>query len=125
MSDDEYLKSIRRGLKASVRFFDSKNRQSRERHVVREFLRNFGHRFLVRELESVADDPPDVRFRDYTFEIKEHMDPRERHREYKEALKKACATTDLPELKHFTPTDISLSDLYGLVFADEIGRAHV
>ena len=119
MTDDEYLKSIRRGLKASVRFFDSKNRQSRERHVVREFLRNLGHRFLVRELESVADDPPDVRFRNCTFEIKEHIDPRERHREYKEALKKACAATDPSELiEHFTPKDISLSDLYGLVFAD-------
>jgi len=120
MTDDEYLKSVRHGLKASVKFFESKNRQRRERHVVREFLRNLGYRALVRELESVADDPPDVRFRGCNFEVKEHLDPgRERHREYKEALKKACAATDPSELlEPFTPRDTSLHELYSLVLVD-------
>lgn len=120
MRDDEYLKSVRRGLKASVRFFESKNKQRRERFVVREFLLNLGQQFLARDLKTPPDDPPDVRFEDCNFEIKEHMDRgRERHREYKEALKKADAATDASQLlKRFTPIDISLGDIYALVLTD-------
>ena len=120
MTDDEYLKSIRRGLKASVKFFESQNRQRREKHVVREFLRNLECKFLVRELEPVNDDPPDIRFRDCSFEIKEHMDAgRPRHRQYKEALEKANAATDPSDLlEHFTPKDMSLSELHDLVLAE-------
>lgn len=120
MTDEEYLKSVRRGLKASVRFFQSRNRHRRERHVVREFLRNLGEKFLVREITSPSDDPPDVRFRECSFEIKEHMDAgRERHRDYKYALRTAEATTDPSELlEQFTPKDISLNELYTLVLID-------
>jgi hypothetical protein len=124
MTDDEYLKARCRDLKASIRYFSSKNRHRREKHVVREFLRNLGKRVLVRDLESVLDDPPDVRFQDCLFEIKEHMDPRERHREYKDALEQLCRTKD-PEvlLEPFTPKDITLSAVYRLVLADATALA--
>src|ERR1019366_383790 len=73
----------------------------------------------MRELKPTSDDPPDVEYLECKFEIKEHMDPRERHREYKEALKKLCEAKDPAVLMElYTPRDIALSKVYELVFAD-------
>ena len=84
MNDEEYVAERRRALKESVDFFASKNKIEREKMVVAETLTNLGVNYSEDELSPVSDEPPDIRFQDAEFEIKEIMDPdRRRHLEYK------------------------------------------
>ena len=63
--------------------------------------------------ELRASDPPDVRFRDAAFEIKEILDEgRRRHADLKEGLEKAKAArvpSDL--LEPLTPRDITYNEV--------------
>src|SRR5689334_22603145 len=101
-------------LRASVDYFAVSNKEERERQTVRELLLNLGTRFRLREIVSVprAEEPPDVRFRTASFEVKEILDEeRERHREYKELLATAERATTIEEvfaLSRFTPRDATL-----------------
>jgi hypothetical protein len=120
MSDNDYLATIRSALEESVRFFSPQNKSERECWVVREFLDNLGVPSTESELRPVTDDPPDVRFREANFEIKEILDQgRKRHKEYKDALQKARAATDPSDLiERFTLRDVSLTEVCDLILAD-------
>ena len=77
-------------LEESVRFFDAANKPERERWVANEFLGNLGVEFVESEIQCVADEPPDIRFRSASFEVKEILDKgRRRHLAYKAALEVA------------------------------------
>jgi hypothetical protein len=67
----------------------------------------------------VVDDPPDVRFRDAHFEVKEIVDEgRRRHDEYKVSLERARAATSPQDLlEPATPRDITYTDASALVLA--------
>ena len=117
ITDEEYIESVRKHCKESVDFFNSANRPKRETWVVNEFLLNLGVSFSQKELVHVVDDPPDVRFRQAEFEIKEILDPdRKRHAEFKASLKKATeAKTPQDLLEKYEPKDIFYTDVYNLV----------
>lgn len=108
MDNNELLEDCRRA-KESVEYFSQDNKSEREKWVCAKFLSKLSIEFDDSEIYAVIDQPPDVRFRDAHFEIKEILDPaRRRHAEYKMALQKALAATDPQELlNEFTPEDIT------------------
>ena len=115
MNDDEYMAERRRAIKESIDFFASKNKTEREKMVVAETLTNLGVHYSENELLPVSDEPPDIRFRDAEFEIKEIMDPdRRRHLEYKEGLEEALAATVPADfLECYTPPKCAtLAEIY-------------
>ena len=104
MTDDEYLETQRKARAESVEYFQSANKPERERWVAQSFLTNLGVNFADGELMP-GQDPPDVRFRDTNFEIKEILDEgRRRHQEYKKGLEEAFRAT--------APRDLSRTILY-------------
>jgi len=123
MSDEEYLVAIRKAREESVRFFNSNNKAERERWVANEFLLNLGESFDESELLSVADDPPDIKFRSAAFEIKEIQDKgRLRHAEYKADLAVAKAATSAKDLlKPVTPRDITYTEVCDRI-EEEVNR---
>jgi len=119
VSDQEYIDSIRKDLEDTVKYFSQAKRQERELWVANEFLINLGVTFSSSELQAVENDPPDVRFREAEFEIKEILDPgRRRHAEYKAALEHAKKTLSIDQLlEPYHPRDITYSEIYNLVEA--------
>src|SRR4051812_46176699 len=117
MTDEEYLNAVRAARAESVNFFSSGNRAERELWVANEFLRNLGVSFDRSELAHVRDDPPDVRFRNAAFEIKEILEEgRRRHDEFKESLKKANAASKPSDLlEPVTSRDVTYAEVYALV----------
>ena len=117
MSDEEYLASVRKAREESVRFFESTNKPERERWVANEFLENLGVKFLQSEIQCVVDEPPDIRFRSASFEVKEILDyGRRRHTDYKAALETAkSATSPRDLLRQVTPRDITYAEVCDLV----------
>ncbi len=120
MTDDEYLEAQRKAHAESVEFFRSSNKQERERWVVREFLLNLGLHFSENEVQSPIQDPPDVRFRDGNFEVKEILsEGRRRHQEYKEGLQKALnATSPADLLEMYTPRNVAVFDVCRSVYLE-------
>jgi hypothetical protein len=117
LSDEEYLASVRKAREESVRFFDPANKPERERWVANTFLWNLGVEFAESEIQCVADEPPDIRFRSASFEVKEILDEgRRRHADYKTALEKANSA-DSPRdlLEPVTPRDITYAEVCNLV----------
>lgn len=114
MCADDYLKEQRKALEESVAFFAPERKVEREKWVVDAFLKNLGMTFSDSELEPVADEPPDFRFRGAEFELKELMDiGRPRHQEYRNALEKANAATDPADLlEPFRPRDITVGEVH-------------
>ena len=119
MGDDSYLSEIRKGLKESVDFFGSQDKFVLEKWVVVEFLTNLSLVFDESELAR-GDNPPDVLFRDACFEIKEIVDVgRKRHAEYKQAFIRASNATDPSELlEEYSPKDISVEEIYRLIYSE-------
>ena len=120
MTDEEYLEAQRKARAESVEFFRASNKAERERWVVREFLTNLGLAFADTEIRSPDQDPPDVKFRDANFEIKEILSKgRRRHQEYKEGLQRALEATapsDLVEM--YTPRDVAVFDVCAGVYVE-------
>jgi hypothetical protein len=116
MTDEEYLDIQRKALEESVRFFTPAMKGVRELWVVAEFLANLGTAFLPSDLVP-GGDPPDVRFGDAEFEVKEILDVgRRRHAEFKAALEKAKRARSPHELlEDYTPRDITYQEVYQLV----------
>jgi Putative endonuclease, protein of unknown function (DUF1780) len=118
-ASDEFLQSTIRGLEASLEFFgigDAKKRE-RERWIVERFLRGLGLQVSPDEIEQPYADPPDARFRDAAFEVKEILETgRRRGDEYGQALKRAKAAISYDELSEgFTPQSLPIADAYRLV----------
>lgn len=119
MTDDDYLEAQRKARAESVEFFRSANKPERERWVARAFLTNLALSFTDDELIAVQD-PPDVRFRDANFEIKEILDEgRRRHQEYKEGLEEAIRATAPSDLvRPVTFNELAISEAYDLILQD-------
>lgn len=120
MTEEEYIESVRKEREESVKFFSSANRPERELWVANEFLTNLGVSFSEEELEHITDDPPDVRFKNVNFEIKEILDPgRRRHAEFKEAFERAKNAKKAQDLlEPSSPRDIIYTEIYALVEAE-------
>lgn len=120
MSDEEYLEYVRKARAESVRYFGSENKPERERWVVVEFLGNLGVSFVESEVQSAADEPPDVHFRSAAFEVKEIQDPgRRRHTEFKAALERAIAAKEAKDLlQPAVVRDITYADICDRVEAE-------
>lgn len=116
MTDDEYLEVQRKARAESVEYFQSANKPERERWVVQSFLTNLGVSFADDELMP-GQDPPDVRFRDANFEIKEILDEgRRRHQEYKQGFEEAIRTTSPRDLVRTVQyNEIAISTVYDLI----------
>ena len=122
MSDEDYLASVRKAREESVKFFGAANKPERERWVANEFLGNLGVEFAESEIQCVADEPPDIRFRSASFEIKEIIDKgRRRHADCKTALEKAnSASSPQDLLEPVTPRDITYTEVCDLVEAEVV-----
>jgi hypothetical protein len=116
MTDWEYLEAQRKASAESVKYFGAANKPEREQWVVRTFLTNLGTRYTTSEVVE-GEDPPDAKFRDANFEIKEILDPgRRRHQEYKESLEEANRATTPRDLIKAAPfNEIAISAVYELI----------
>jgi Putative endonuclease, protein of unknown function (DUF1780) len=114
MNDEEFIQQRIKDLEESVRSFSSDRKQEGERWVANAFIENLRIYFKPEEILSPENDPPDVVFRDARFEVKEIMDEgRERHKEYKEELKRVKTITDSKDLlKLFRPKTITIQEVY-------------
>lgn len=120
MTDDEECLEVQRKKRAEpVEFFQSENKVKRECWVVRTFLINLGLSFSDDEL-ILAQDPPDVQFRDANFEIKEILDEgRRRHQEYKERLSEATrATAPISSVRPVAFNELTISEVYDRTFQE-------
>jgi hypothetical protein len=112
MDDEEkkkFLENWRESLKATRDYFSRSNETQLERDAVIDFLANFGISFDEKEVVSVKDDPPDVLFRNATFEVKEKLDQdRRRGDEYRQLLEKAEASDEPNDaVVLFTPKELT------------------
>lgn len=111
-------------VKKSIDFFSSPNKGVIERWACTEFLNNIGLGFQPDEVVLQLDDPPDVIFRNTSFEVKEILDRgRRRHDEYKDALSNAHAAKTEADLhaallKVVTPEDITPQEIGNLISAE-------
>jgi N-acetylglutamate synthase-like GNAT family acetyltransferase len=109
-----------KALEESIDFFAPgiENQWAQERIVVEGFLTGLGVEFADNEIVRVQD-PPDAKFRDANFEVKELYPPkRRRHQEYKDALAKAKLSFSPDELfTHYSPRDIQIGDVIDKVRA--------
>lgn len=114
---DEMLEEQRAALRETIEFFAPANKPKLELWVATNFVQNLNVPFDETEFKSVADDPPDVTFRDGRFEIKEILDPnRRRHDEYRAASERADAATSLDELTSlYSPRRISIAEVCALI----------
>ncbi|KAA3633824.1 MAG: DUF1780 family protein [Pseudomonadota bacterium] len=101
-----------RSLEESVKFWSDENKFHRECHVVMTLLLSLGEQFEVSELLP-AEEPIDVRIRDYNFQIKEVMQSgRKRHDEYVKALEKAKRAKRYSDLlTEYTPKKVTLEEI--------------
>jgi hypothetical protein len=110
---DENLRGAILALEESVRFWapGKENQKVRERYVAEHFLRGIGATFATSELILPEDDPPDVSFRDASFEVKDVQDrSRKRHNEYKLKLAKARQAERFGDLMEpFSPEDMPIA----------------
>jgi hypothetical protein len=122
-----FVQELIAGLEESVRFFASgqDNQRARDRYVIEAFLRGLGEAFTADEVIVSDQDPPDVKFRDANFEVKElYPEGRRRHQEYKDALAKAREAFWPDELfTAYSPRDILLGEVVKQV--EELGERYV
>jgi len=75
-SEQTYIEDLIRNTKDSIHFFSNASKTLRERSVCAAFLRCIGIEFILGEVVSNNDDPPDVVFRTARFEVMELYDKR-------------------------------------------------
>lgn len=111
-SEPDWKEERIRALKESLAFFSNTEKLNREKWVVRRLLRALRVDFREEEMTG-ADEPVDVSFRDARFQVKEILGKgRRRTDEFKTALEKAKSAKDYSELlEHYTPIDISFSEI--------------
>lgn len=116
MEEQELISERIKALEASVQFYSNKHKAERELWVVRSFLENLRIPYSDGELTPVNNDPPDVRYKDAEFEIKEILDSgRRRHDEYKKELEKSRYAKSTDEFfKYFKPRNLSISEIFYL-----------
>ncbi len=107
-TDSEFLEWKRELLehnRETVHLLSNDGKRNRERAVCAAFLRCLGVPFSVSEIASVAQEPPDVTFRDARFEVCDALSPERRpHGEAKARLEDIdAATTEEDLLVAVTP----------------------
>lgn len=120
---DDYVKSVKEGLEESRKFFGNKNKPTRELWVLREFLSYLPIEFDESKLSESDQEPNDVFYLGYGFQIKEVLSPgRKRGKEYKDKLGSITENTK-PEdlLEQYSPIHIPLSESLPCV-ASELSR---
>ncbi len=117
MEFEELKKEMISQKEQAIRDLGNQGKKDREIFTVYAFLRCLNVPFQNNEIIPVADQFPDILFRDAIFEIKELMDPgRKRLDEYKKTLNKIKASTSLRDLmEQYTPVDYSLEAIYDKV----------
>ena len=106
MNDEDTLEEYRQGLRDSLKSFSNSKKKEREVWVCDQFLQNLGVAFSPTELVPVADQAPDVFFREVRFEVKEWLDQaRRRTDEYREKLRQAEQASSTKELWEYLPTE--------------------
>lgn len=94
MNDKEYIEEQIKALEEAIDFYSNDRKDERELWVVKAFLENMRIEHTQNDLVPVTDDPPDVLFRDFRFEVKELMDDdRRRTDEYRKQLEVAKKAT--------------------------------
>lgn len=124
---DEYLKSAKEGLEESKDFFSNKNKIERELWVLREFLSYLPIDFDESELSSSKQEPNDVSYFNFGFQIKEIQSlNRKRGQEYKDKLNSITESTKLENLfEQYSPIHIPLNDALPNVVSElERHRTH-
>jgi hypothetical protein len=113
MDENKLINERRRAIEKSVVFFSPRRKKDRELWVVKEFLNNLGINFNNEEAKYSQEEPIDVVFRNANFQIKEIQERnRKRHKEFKDALKKArCAKQFSELLTYSTPQEITLQEI--------------
>ncbi len=108
--EDQYISELVARANESVHLFSSNMKPERERISCADFLRALGIAFSPDDLISIAqeDSPPDVKFGEARFEVREALDEgRKRHdetRAHLECLKSAKVIEDaLPPTREKKP----------------------
>lgn len=111
-TDTDWKTERIQALKESLAFFSNAEKLDREKWVVRHLLQALRVNFREEEMTE-APEPVDVAFRDVGFQVKELLDEvRRRTDEFKKKLETAKSAQDYSELlEHYTPTDISFSEI--------------
>ena len=114
-ADKDYIARLIAYTNESLKLFSNPNKPERERRACAAFLRCLGVRFLPSDLHSAEKEPPDVRFQDANFEVRELLPHgRKRGDEYKERheiLKQARNIEDTL-LPLEWPSSISYDELF-------------
>jgi len=107
------LEEYRQNLRDAIALYSNNGRHERDIWCVTRFLTIAKIPFSPADIHSVLDDPPDVRFLEAKFEIKEIQDEgRRRHDEYKQRLEKAEKATCLQDLlESYRPKPISIGGI--------------
>lgn len=117
-SDDDLLEEQRTAIRESCDLLtSSKRKPDWEREVCCALLREIGVDFEEGELASPDVDPPDVNFRDASFEVKELLDDgRRRDDEYKDAVRQADSATSFSDLSQIADNpEMSLAGVMTVV----------
>ncbi len=115
---DDYVKSVKEGLEESVKFFENKNKQEREKWVLREFLSYLPVEFEDSHIKGSDAEPNDVFYKEFGFQVKEvQTEGRKRGKEYKDKLQSISEETRPDDLtEQYSPTHITLNEsLSGVV----------
>lgn len=114
---DEYVKSVKEGLEASVSFFGNKNKQRREVWVLKEFLKYLPVETHDSDIKGSDAEPNDVFYKDVGFQVKEiQNEGRKRGKEYKDKLNSINEETGTEDLLEcYSPIHIPLSEVLSRV----------
>lgn len=117
---DNYLKSIKEGLKESVEFFGNKNKQEREKWILKEFLSYLPVQFAETDIRESNTEPHDVFFKSFGFQVKEILtEGRMRGKEYKEKLNSISSNTKPGDFsEQYNPIHIPLTESLPRVFSE-------
>lgn len=111
---DKYVKSVKDGLKDSIKFFGNVKKPQRELWVLTEFLSYIKPEFNADEIVLSKEEPSDVQYQEYTFQVKEVLSPyRRRHQEYKDKLASITEETTLKDTQElYHPHHVSLNEYF-------------
>lgn len=109
-----YLEALRAQAADTVRYLSERQKPERERAVCRAFLRCIGVAFAEQEIVAPAGEPADVSFREARFQVRELMEDRRRHDEWKAKLRRLNEARTLDDVGvkwNGLPARMSRSDL--------------
>lgn len=120
---DDYVKSVKKGLEESKKYFGNANKQERELWVLREFLSYVSCEIDDSKIASSSQEPNDVTYGEYGFQVKEVLsEDRKRGKEYTDKLNAITEDTEPGDLAEpYKPIHIPLNQAL-LMVASELAR---